>query len=415
MLKILHTADWHLGQMFQRYDRFKEHEFFLNWLLKTLESEEIDVLLISGDIFDISNPAASTIRQFYTFLNKAARLIPTLQIVVIAGNHDSPARIETPKPLLESSNIHLVGYVEKTPEKEIDCDKLIIPLKDKYGEVMAFCLAIPFLRIGDYPSMESNVSAYIDGVAALYELVTNEALKRKSENQGVIAMGHLHVQHVEITDMDKMERQIMGGVEGIPVSAFSNKLAYVALGHIHKAQLVGGRQNVRYSGSPLPMSFSERNYKHQVIAFNLEGNTLSDLRLIEIPLCVHVISVPVAHAPIEKVLQALEALPEVTGDKDLAPYLEVRVLEDRPDPSRRYKIEKALEGKYVRLATINLKSAVEGTTEKNGLESYQKLDDLKPLDIFSKVYETKYGNPAPDDMLQLFNQIAFEVAQSEEA
>ncbi len=415
MLKILHTADWHMGQMFQRYDRFKEHEFFLKWLLETLEKEETDVLLISGDIFDISNPAAATIRQFYTFLNRAVTLNPALQIVVIAGNHDSPARIETPKPLLESSNIHLVGYVEKTAEKEIDCDKLIIPLKDKQGEVKAFCVAIPFLRIGDYPSMESNVNAYIDGVAALYDLVTKEAMARKSDYQGIIAMGHLHVQQAEITDMDRMERQIMGGVEGIPVSAFSNELAYVALGHIHKAQSVGGRQNVRYSGSPLPMSFSERNYKHQVVVFNLEGNTLSEMRFIEIPVCIPVISIPIVHAPIEEVLQTLDALPEVTGDKDLAPYLEVRVLEDRPDPSRRHKVEKALEGKYVRLATINLKSAVEEISEKSALESSKKLDDLKPVDIFSKVYESKYGNAAPDDMLQLFNQVAFEVAQSEEA
>ncbi|MGB4843794.1 MAG: exonuclease subunit SbcD, partial [Ferruginibacter sp.] len=112
-MKILHTADWHIGQLFHEYDRTYEHQQFLHWMLTTLQDEKVDVLLVSGDVFDISNPSAVSIKLFYTFLNQAVKVNPDLQIIITAGNHDSASRLESPKPLLESSNIHIVGVVEK--------------------------------------------------------------------------------------------------------------------------------------------------------------------------------------------------------------------------------------------------------------------------------------------------------------
>lgn len=109
-MRILHTADWHIGQLFHEYDRSYEHQQFLDWLLETIKQEKIDVLLISGDVFDISNPAASSVKMFYTFLNQAVKVNPMIQIIITAGNHDSASRLESPKPLLESSlsqNIHV--------------------------------------------------------------------------------------------------------------------------------------------------------------------------------------------------------------------------------------------------------------------------------------------------------------------
>ena len=147
-MKILHTADWHIGQLFHEYDRTYEHQQFLNWLDGTLVSEQIDVLLISGDVFDLSNPSAASVKMFYSFLNKAVNANPDLQIIITAGNHDSAARLESPKPLLESSNIHIIGLVEKTEDGSIDYDKLIISLKDKHGTTQAWCLAVPFFTHG---------------------------------------------------------------------------------------------------------------------------------------------------------------------------------------------------------------------------------------------------------------------------
>jgi DNA repair protein SbcD/Mre11 len=411
-MKLLHTADWHIGQLFHEYDRTLEHQLFLDWLLEILHQEKIDVLLISGDVFDFANPPANSVKQFYQFLNQATRQNPNLQIIVTAGNHDSAARLESPKPLLESSNIHIVGVVEKDSDGNIVYDGLILPLKDETGTIKAWCIAVPFLRVGDYPLVAGSQNPYADGVTLFYERAYECALRKKQAGQAIIAKGHLHALQAEISDMDKQERLIMGGIECISAASFSSDIAYVALGHIHKAQKIGGKEHIRYCGSPLPMSFSERNYKHQVIVFEIENENAKNIHSLEIPLAVPVQSVPSAHSSIEEVLKELAKLPDAKETMELAPYLEVRVLEDQPDPNRRYKIEQAITGKYVRLATINVKSA--NNVNKETRSSIQpKLDELTPADIFSKIYISTYGNAVPVDMLQLFNQVADEVAQRE--
>lgn len=148
-MKILHTADWHIGQLFHEYDRTPEHQQFLNWLVQVIQDEKVDVLLISGDVFDISNPAAASIKMFYTFLNGATKANPDLQVIITAGNHDSASRLEAPKPLLESSNVHIIGLVEKDAAGNINYEKLLVPIHDASGNIKIWCLAVPFLRMGN--------------------------------------------------------------------------------------------------------------------------------------------------------------------------------------------------------------------------------------------------------------------------
>nr|WP_294877573.1 exonuclease SbcCD subunit D C-terminal domain-containing protein [uncultured Pedobacter sp.] len=411
---ILHTADWHIGQLFHEYDRTYEHHQFLNWLLETLITEQVDVLMISGDVFDLSNPSAASIKMFYSFLNRAVSANPDLQIIVTAGNHDSASRLESPKPLLESSNIHIIGLIEKKEDGSIDYEKLIIPLKDTTGAIKAWCMAIPFLRMGDYPIVTDAENIYTAGVSALYTAAYDYACIQKQANEPVICMGHLHAQQAEVTDMDKTERLIMGGVECIGATAFPEDIRYVALGHIHKAQRIGGKEHVRYCGSPIPMSFSELNYKHQVILFDLEERDISNLRSIEIPVSVTLQRVPSVHSSLTEVINALQQLPATGINPQLAPYLEVRVLLHGPEPGLRHKIETALSGKDVRLAKIDVKYpvvTVPGNTTETVVED--NLHELQPQDVFAKVYQAKYNNAVPVELLQLFNQVTQEVAQSE--
>src|SRR5690606_22401677 len=142
----------------------------------------------------------------------------------------------------------------------------------------------------------------------LYKEAFEYAQGKKQHGQTIIAMGHLHTHHAEITDLDKTERMIMGGVECIAATAFHPNIKYVALGHIHKAQRIGGKEHIRYSGSPLPMSFSEINYKHQVIIFDLD-NAISNLKSVEIPLFVPLKRVPPTPLPLHEVIALLEQLP----------------------------------------------------------------------------------------------------------
>lgn len=413
-MKIIHTADWHLGQLFHEYDRGYEHQQFLDWLVETLQREAVDVLLVSGDVFDLSNPSAATIRQFYTFLNQASKACPDIRIIVTAGNHDSASRLEAPKPLLESSNIHIIGTIPKDGQGNTDADKLIIPLTEN-GVVKAWCLAVPFLRMGDYPAVADSENPYADGVAALYRDLYGRARERQQPGQAIIAMGHLHAYGAELSDMDKSERLIMGGVEGIAASAFPEGIAYVALGHIHKAQRLGGKEHIRYSGSPLPMSFSEINYRHQVIAFTVEDGQVTAPYGVEVPVTVPLLKVPATHSRVEEALLALQQLPEATDrDRTTAPYLQVSVLLDAPEPGLRHKVEQALDGKHVRLARIDTRYPEKKSTGgQERMVSPDELQSLEPADVFARVYAEKYANAVPDALMELFNEVAQQVDRPE--
>ncbi|MEO6734604.1 MAG: exonuclease SbcCD subunit D C-terminal domain-containing protein [Ferruginibacter sp.] len=415
-MKILHTADWHIGQLFHEYDRNYEHQQFLNWLINTLGDEQVDVLLISGDVFDLSNPSAASIKMFYTFLNKAVGINPDLQIIITAGNHDSAARLESPKPLLESSNIHIIGLVERNEDGDINYEKLLIPLKNKFGVIKAWCLAIPFLRMGDYPVIAGAENPYAEGVTALYTAAHSYACGKRNTDQPVICMGHLHAQQSEISDMDKAERMIMGGIECISAAGFHSDIKYVALGHIHKAQRLAGKEYIRYCGSPIPMSFSELHYKHQVIVFDLIDENIEDIKTLEIPLSVALLRIPSVPGTLPEVLKALQQLPATTVNGQPAPYLEVRVIIDGPEPALRHIIESAVEGKNVRLATIKkLYKGETESTESTPFITQDKLEELKPQDVFFKLYESRYNTVVPADMLKLFTQAAQEAIQTDHA
>lgn len=406
-MRILHTADWHIGQLFHGYDRTDEHQQFLNWLVRVLKEEQVEVLLVSGDVFDHSNPSTASVKMFYTFLNEAVKIVPDIQIVITAGNHDSGSRLESPKPLLESSNIHIIGQVKKDAEGTIDYEQLIVPLIHPSKGTKVWCLAVPFLRMGDYPAIPDCSNPYTEGVAEFYKEGLEHILNRRESGKAIIAMGHLHTQNAEITDLDNKERLIMGGIECISATAFHDEIKYVALGHIHKAQRIGGKNHIRYSGSPLPLSFSELNYRHQVILFDLHED-ISNLKSVEVPLFVTLMRIPSDHRPLNEVVSLLSQLP--LGDGKLAPYLEVRVLLDGPEPSLRHKIEMALADKNVRLAKINPQYPT-STGRTQEFITQEQLNELRPLDVFSKIYRSKYSIDVPEAVMKLYKKVADEVNQ----
>lgn len=410
-LKIIHTADWHLGQTFFGFDREAEHDAFLTWLTDTLAERQTDVLLIAGDIFDVSNPSAAAQRRFFRFLKEATDRNPGMQIVVTAGNHDSAARLEAPNPLLEELRATVVGWVRRQDNGQVDFDALLVPLCDRGGQRQAWCLAVPFLRQGDYPASDEARDTYVAGIHRMYQQLYAEAAGRKQPGEAVLAMGHLHATGAELSDDDRSERVIMGGVESVSVDAFDAGLAYTALGHIHKAQRVGGRESVRYSGSPLPMSFSEKNYRHQVVAVTLEGEKASSVEPIPVPLLTELWRLPAHPASPEKVLEELAALPVSDGEGDFSrwPFLEVRVLLTEPDPGFRHRVEEVLADKAVRLASI-----VPSYPQREGEErfkplSYTDLRRIDPLDMLRHSFAARYGGELPEEIEDLFKEVMREV------
>ena len=412
-LKIIHTADWHLGQSFFGYDRQPEHTAFLKWLAETVADRQIDVLLIAGDVFDVANPSASAQRQFYHFLKEINLANPGLQVVVVAGNHDSAARLEAPNPLLEELGIAVVGVVKRNELGEIDFNSLLIPLRHRDGSVQAYCMAVPFLRQGDYPPTDQkDQNTYVAGVERMYRGLYEFAKEKAGTELPLVAMGHLHVLGAELSDDDRSERVIMGGLESVTSDSFPRELAYTALGHIHKAQKVGGREEVRYSGSPLPMSFSETNYRHQVVLVTLDGRTPASIEPLIIPQTVALMRVPKVPVPPAQVLEALRALPdklETDSACALAPFLEVRVLLTEPAPGFRNEVEEVLANKFVRLVSIVPSYPKQaGNTEERVL-SIHDLQQIDPLDMIKRTYESKYANALPESLERLFREVEHEV------
>lgn len=408
-MRLLHTSDWHLGQTLHNFDRIYEHGCFLDWLVDTLDEERIDVLLIAGDIFDNANPSSAAQRQLYRFLQRARSRVPRLQIVVIAGNHDSPGRLEAPTPLLEAYGTIVVGNVLRGSDGEVDLERLLVPLHDADGKVAAWCLAVPFLRPGDVPRLRStddpSFDPYLQGTTLLYQQAYALARERAADGQAIIAMGHCHMVDGQ-SSSDSERRIVIGGSEALPTSMFDPSIAYAALGHLHLAQKVGGREHVRYSGSPLPLSFSEVGYQHQVLCIDLSGNVAGAVTPLFVPRAVALLRVPAVPAPLDDALAALEAL-ELDPDlpRQAWPYLEVRVLLDGPEPGLRARIEAVLEGKAVRLAKIEPTRKQVAADDHALALSLDQLAQLQPDDIFRRLWLQKYGAEAPPEQIASFAEL----------
>jgi exonuclease SbcD len=412
-MRLLHTSDWHLGQTLHNFDRTYEHQCFLDWLLDTIVAEEVDALLIAGDVFDNANPSATAQRQLYRFLQQARVCAPQLDIVVIAGNHDSPGRLEAPGPLLEAHGTRVVGHVVRDAAGNIDVERFLVPLTGKDGAVRAWCVAIPFLRPGDVPRVappsadgapNDAFDAYLAGIRSLYQQAYELARARATDGQAIVAMGHCHMVGGDASP-DSERRIVIGGTEALPAAMFGPDVAYAALGHLHLAQRVGQQDHLRYSGSPLPLSFAEVGYRHQVLRIDLDGPRAAAIDPIHVPRAVELLRVPERPAPVKQAIAELVGLDLPDLPRDAWPYLEVRVLLDAPEPGLRAQVEAALEGKPVRLAKIEPTRRVVTTAGAEPALSLDQLAQLQPDDIFRRLWQQRFGEDAPDDQLAAFAEL----------
>ena len=306
---------------------------------------------------------------------------------------------------MESLNISVVGTVARDPAGEVDCAKFLVPLRDGGGKVQAVALAVPFLRPSDVPVLTDVADPYLEGIRELYRRTTDAALTR---HPGVplIALGHCHMQDGE-ESRDSERRLVIGGAEALRAETFPPALAYVALGHLHRPQeLDGGR--IRYSGSPIPLSFSEKDYSHRVLEVLLDPSGLTSVTSLPVPKTAALLRLPAGGAAlIEDVLQCLgehafdSALPSNTW-----PFLEVRVLDSGPDPTRRRRIETALEGKAVRLASIKLEAPERPAFGNNAAApTLADLNSLDPEEIMTAAHREKYGSEPDAALLAAFREI----------
>lgn len=395
-MRLIHTSDWHLGQTLHGQERDHEHARFLAWLLDQLVAHQADALLIAGDVFDTVNPPLKAQERLYDFIVRAHERLPQLDIVMIAGNHDSGGRIELPAPLMKRLNAHAVGRISWIEDGQLDHGRLLVPLHDAQGNTAAWCVTLPFLRPAEVTGQALG-DDYLAGIRQVHERLVAAAEAVRQPGQALVAMSHAHMAGGAVSE--ESERNIViGNAEALPASLFPESVAYVALGHLHKPQQVAGQARIRYSGSPLPLSFAEVNYPHQVLLVELDGDALKNVEQLQVPRAVEMIRI--GRAPLAEVITALEALPPSGLFDDHLPWLEVRVLLDEPLPDLRARIEAALVGKAARL--VRIASEYAGKRGESESQALLGLDQISPQALFARAWEEQFGNPPDDQALEDF-------------
>ena len=406
-MRLFHTSDWHLGQNLHGQDRDFEHACFLTWLLAQLASEQPDVLLIAGDIFDTVNPPVKAQERLYDFIVSAHEQQPKLTIVMIAGNHDSGSRIELPAPLMRRLRTHALGRVLWLDDGQLDAERLLIPLPDTKGKIAAWCLALPFLRPAEVTGAHLG-DDYLRGIGQVHEWLIAAANAKRKRGQALIAISHAHMAGGSVSE-DSERSLIIGNAEALPASLFGPDISYVALGHLHKPQRVNGEERIRYCGSPIPLSFSEIGYQHQILDVNLEGETLVSVESRLIPRAVNLQRI--GPLPLAEILAQLAELADIDllADLQRQPWLEVRVKLDEPQPDLRQQIETALQGKSVRLVRIAAEYAGSGSHDDADSTRLIELDQLTPQELFSRAWQENYGSEADEQTLKDFAVLLQEV------
>lgn len=414
-MKILHTADWHLGDNFHGFDRIAEHSHFFDWLKETIEARKPDALLVSGDIFDNANPSALAEEQLYDFLSEAIALNPGMRVVLTAGNHDSGRRLQAPAQLLHNFGVEVRGMVEHNDKGTPQIDNLIIPIQaiDNPAD-QAVILAVPYLRPGDY-EIKNTQSA---SIREFFQQVVKRAQKLYGRAVPLILMAHLYAAGAEVALNEHSERLVVGGEDCINVEGLDNGVAYVALGHIHKAQQVGGQERmVFYAGSPIPMSFAEKNYTHGVNMLTigatggiiLDQLTYSPLRTLQ--------SIPSeGAAPLQEVMKQIDALPN-KGKQDASQwrYLEIQLMDSNVPPTLHADLLNALDEKAVRLCRLIRQTPPnKNTKDKSRTFSVEQLRNISPYDIAIEAYCAITGEEMDDETISRM-KIAIQTAEKTEA
>ncbi|CAO3425692.1 exonuclease SbcCD subunit D C-terminal domain-containing protein [Azospirillum doebereinerae] len=406
-LRLLHTADWHLGQTLHGVARDPEHARFLDWLLDRIGEHEVDALVIAGDVFDGQNPPIPALALFYRFLARAKARFPALDVVVLAGNHDSASRLEAPSPLMREMGVRVVGALPCSGDGLFDPAAMVVPLRDRDGAVAARCVAMPYLRPSDLPALDLSavegepadppVDPLIEGVRHLYDRAGAAGRAAIRPGEALILTGHCYMRGGSLSDLS--ERKILGGnLHALPVEIFPEDASYVALGHLHRAQAVGGREEVRYSGSPLPLAIDEEPYPHQVVLADFAGGRLVGRESLRVPRFVAIRRIP-GNGRFATPDEALDALRRLDLDAALPreswPFLEVSVALPEPRPALRDEVEAVLAGRPVRLLKLSVRLTGSGEALADSAPVIE-LADLAPEDVFRRIHRRSHeGDPDP--------------------
>lgn len=378
-MKILHTSDWHIGRALYGRKRYEEFDCFLDWLIECISREGIEVLLLAGDVFDNGTPGNRALEQYYRFLYRVAGA-GCRHVVVTAGNHDSPSLLNAPRELLRHLNVHVVGCMTESP-----VDELLL-LTDAAGRPGLIVCAVPYLRDRDMRRAEAGETCedkdrkLTEGIRDHYRQLGQLALAKRAElgaDLPIIAMGHLFASGGQTVEGDGIRELYVGALGQVRADLFPDCFDYLALGHLHLAQRVGGSDYRRYSGSPLAMSFGEAGQRKIVLTVDASDGGLA-VREVTVP-CFQLL------ATLRGDWERIAALIAQLKQDASSVWLEVIYDGDQIISDLQERLRELVDGSGLEiLRTKNLRLA-ERTLSRMAAE--ETLDDLEPEDVFGRCLE----------------------------
>lgn len=405
-MRIIHTSDWHLGQHFFTKSRATEHQAFLRWLIEQIKENQVDVLIVAGDIFDTGSPPSYARELYNRFV---VELQPTnCQLVVLGGNHDSVSTLNESRGLLSYLNTTVISCASS------NLDQQVIILKDRQNQPAALLCAIPFLRPRDLVTSQAGESggqkqlALQEAIAAHYQALYQRAVELRTELDlplPIIATGHLTT--VGVTTSDSVRDIYIGTLDAFPAQAFP-PADYIALGHIHRAQQVAKTEHIRYSGSPIALSFDELSKEKSVYLVEFTQQTLASVTPIFIPQFQPMQLIKGDLAQIE------QQLTKFSDHQGLPVWLDIEVATQDylTDIQRRIQALAA----ELPVEVVLLRRSKE--QRNNSIERQEKetLNELSVTDVFERrlVLEADLAEPRQERMRQMFNQVVEDITQGKD-
>ncbi len=414
-MRILHTADWHLGKKLVQFERTDEHLDFLNWLIDTLDQQSIDLLIIAGDIFDTGTPSNTALELYYRFLSRVKDTC-CRNVIVIGGNHDSISTLNAPRELLHFFNVHVIGGVPENFTDQII--KIYADESQKAGRldagerrdvaegrqpVIVVC-AVPFLRDRDIrlsiagETSDERESRIKQGITDHYHKFVPYIEPYKQAGIPVLATGHLFAAGSSTSESEKEIH--VGNLGQVRADQFPAAFDYIALGHIHRPQLVNQTDHIRYSGSPIPLSFSENEDRKQVIIIEFNGSVMTDPVKLEVPCHRKLLRIKGSYQYIEEQILAL-----TDPGLKYPTWVELRIDTESliTDLDEKLSILKARKPFIQEFFTRQDKIKIAGTLDQL-TETLHNLADLTPREVFLKRCAAETGEEDYSDLLILFDQ-----------
>lgn len=412
-MKIICTSDWHLGNLFHGNDRLPEHRHFLSWLLARIKEQHPDALLIAGDIFDNGTPSAAAQSAYYEFLADATETCPDMNVVIIAGNHDSASRLETPRALLTRHKVEIRGNIHRSWVANedggnwvINYDDLMIPINGGDGS-QAIVLTVPYLR----SDVVQNAN-YSEGVNTILRELTAKA-REKYRDSPLIMIAHMYAKGADIAKSDASEKIVIGGQEEVNMQGWDEHPDYFACGHIHKRQHIWNTDWAHYSGSVLPMSFAEKDYHHGVDMVTIENGTKPQIEFLEYEPQHKLMFLPEAEEELtsKKLEKRINAeLQNKTEDKldDNFVYLVLKVTLEKVNNDAIKELEALIGTKNAVLCKIQKIIPELDITTISGSQHLQSIDDIlnrDPLDTLKETFVVKNGKEMTDHQEKMLTDL----------